>query len=98
MLRQIVVAMLITVWFFPPAARADARPFARQEGPQPTAQPERTTAPGGVPGTDEEARRLAERERQAPNLQAFEGGGRVSMGTTTLIVILLLIIILVLIL
>jgi hypothetical protein len=51
-----------------------------------------------VPGTDEEARRLAERERQAPNLQAFEGGGRVSMGTTTLIVILLLIIILVLIL
>ena len=95
MLRQIVVAMLLTIWLFPPAARADARPAEQQQRPQPTARQDRTTTPGGVPGTNDEARRLAERERQAPNLQDFVGGG--SIGTTTLIIILLLIIILVLI-
>ena len=90
MLRRIVVALLLTVWFFPPPARADA----------PVAQQSQTSgrAPGGAYGTPDEAQRLAEREQQAQGLQDFEGGGHVSMGTTTLIIILLLIIIIIIIL
>src|SRR5689334_16957888 len=85
MLRHFVVAMLLTVWFFPPPARAESAlsaPMARQ-----------TAVTGGVPGTGAEAQRFGERERQAGDLKDFEGGGRVVIGTTTLIVILLLIII-----
>jgi hypothetical protein len=95
MLRHFVVAMLLTVWFFPPPARADsALPVPAQSAP--AARRTGATAAavaGGVPGTDAEARRFGERERNAGDLKDFEGGGRVIIGTTTLIVILLLIII-----
>jgi len=93
MLRTIVVAVLLTTWFFPPPARADSQPSEQQRSAQ---QPGRA-APGGAWGTTAEAQRLAERERQAQGLQDFEGGGRISIGTTTLIIVLLLVIILVLI-
>jgi hypothetical protein len=94
MLRQIVVAILLATWFFPPAARADSRVSQQQRPSQENA----ASAPGGVPGTPAETRRLTEREQRAQSLQDFEGGGRVTIGTTTLIIILLLVIILVLIL
>jgi len=93
MLRTIVVAVLLTTWFFPPPARADAQPAERQR----TTQPRGQVAPGGEWGTAAEAQQLAAREQQAQNLQDFEGGGHISIGTTTLIIILLLVIILVLI-
>ncbi|HEY7373208.1 MAG TPA: hypothetical protein VIF57_13680 [Polyangia bacterium] len=95
MLRHFVVAMLLTVWFFPPPARADGATAALPR-PAPAAHQTAVAAAavaGGVPGTDAEARRFGERERNAGDLKDFEGGGRVVIGTTTLIVILLLIII-----
>jgi hypothetical protein len=92
MLRHFVVAMLLTVWFFPPPARADsAVPGIPRSAP--AAHRTAAAVAGGVPGTDAEARRFGERERDAGDLSEFEGGGRVVIGTTTLIVILLLIII-----
>jgi|SRR5262252_5782470 len=97
MFRQFVVALLLVVWLFPPPAGAETRSSApHQPQPQPAASQAAPVARGGVPGTDAEAQRLGEREKQAQNLKDFEGGGRVSIGTTTLIIILLLIIILVL--
>lgn len=85
MLRRIVLAVLLTTWFFPPAARADAPVSEAQRAHQ------NVSAPPGAFGTAAEAQRLAEREQQAQDLQNFEGGGRI--GTTSLIVILLLVII-----
>lgn len=90
MWRTIVVAVLLTTWFFPPPAVA--------ETPAAQVQPGSAPARGGAEGTPAEAQRFAERERQAQNLGDFEGGGRVVIGTTTVIIILLLVIILVLIL
>ena len=88
MLRRIVVALVLTTWFFPPPARAETPAAEQRQAPQ----------PGGTPGTAAEAQGLAEREHRAQELAAFEGGGSISIGTTTLIIILLLVIILVLIL
>jgi len=97
MLRQFVVAMLLTVWFFPPAVRAEAPPV-QQQRQQPSPAQVRGAAVGGVLGTAAEVEELLAREQQSPNLKDFEGGGRVSMTTTTLIIILLLIIVILLIL
>jgi len=85
--------MLLTVWFFPPAARAEAPPSQQQRQPAPA----RSGVAGAVLGTATEAERLLEREQQSQNLKDFEGGGHVSMTTTTLIIILLLIIVIILI-
>jgi hypothetical protein len=92
MLRRIVLAALLTTWFFPPAAQADVR----VSEPQRSARPGLAAPPPGAFGTDAEARRLAEREQQAQNLLDFEGGSRVSTGTI-IIILLLVIIILILI-
>ena len=89
--------MLLTVWFFPPAARAET-PSSQQERPQQPPAQARNAAPGGELGTRAEAERLLERDQQSQKLKDFEGGGRVSMTTTTLIIILLLIIVIILIL
>ena len=87
MLRQIVVALLLTVWFSPPPARAEA-PAVTQ--PQASSRP--------APGTAAEAQQLAQRERQAHALESFEGGGRGgTVATSSVVIILLLVIILVLI-
>jgi hypothetical protein len=86
MLRRIVLTVLLTTWFFPPAARADT---AVSE-PQRRAGQAVAARPSAL-GTAAEAQRLAEREQQAQDLRDFQGGGRI--GTTSLIVILLLIII-----
>jgi hypothetical protein len=85
MLRRLVVAVILTVWFFPPPARAEAPGSGM-------------SVTRGEPGTAAEAQRFAEREKEAQGLQAFEGGRGGSIATTTLIIILLLVIILVLIL
>jgi hypothetical protein len=95
MLRRLIIAMILTVWFFPPPARAEAFRSGRQE--QTSARNRGRLAPGGEPGTAAEAERLADREKQAQDLQAFEGGRGGGIATTTVIIILLLVIILVLI-
>jgi hypothetical protein len=92
MLRRIVLTVLLTTWFFPPAARAET-PVSQQQRPARQA----VTAPPSALGTEAEAQRLAQREQQAQSLRDFEGG-RGGIGTTTLIIILLLIIIIIIIL
>jgi hypothetical protein len=95
MMRRLVVAAILTVWFFPPPVRAEGPRFDRQE--QQSTANGGIPAPSGEPGTAAEAQRFAEREKQAQELQAFEGGRGGGIGTATLIIILLLVIILVLI-
>jgi hypothetical protein len=85
MLRQIVVALLLTVWFSPPPARAGA----------PAAEHRPSTRP--APGTAAEVQQLAQRERNAQALESFEGGGRGTIATSSVVIILLLVIILILI-
>jgi hypothetical protein len=84
--RRIVLAILLTTWFVPPAARADISVSEQHRGARQDLAP-----PSGALGTAAEAQRLAEREQQAQDLRNFEGGSRI--GTSTVIVILLLVII-----
>ena len=86
MLRRIVLAVLLTTWFFPPAARADTPVSQEQRRARQDVGP-----PPGALGTAAEAQRLTEREQQAQSLRNFEGGRGVD--TFTVIVVLLLIII-----
>jgi hypothetical protein len=85
MLRQIVVAVLLTVWFTPPPARAETPAAAQRQATSPAL------------GTAAEVQQLAQRERNAQALESFEGGGRGTIATSSVIIILLLVIILVLI-
>jgi len=85
MLRQIVVALLLTVWFSPPPARAEAPAVEQRQASRPAL------------GTAAEAQQLAQRERDARALESFEGGGRGTVATSSVVIILLLVIILVLI-
>jgi hypothetical protein len=94
MLRRIVIALVLATWFIPPPARADTPVAGQQQSDRPGGARE----PAGDLGSAAEAQSLAERERQAPDLENFEGGGRISMTTTTLIIILLLVIVIILIL
>jgi hypothetical protein len=89
MLRRLIVAVILTVWFFPPPAQAEAARLGRQE----------QSVSRGEPGTAAEAQRFADREQQAQELQTFEGGrGRGGgIAATTVIIILLLVIVLILI-
>ena len=95
MMRRLIVAVILTVWFFPPPALAEGPRSGRQE--QQSAPNAGTSVGRGEPGTAAEAQRFAEREKQAQELQAFEGGRGGAIATTTVIIILLLVIILVLI-
>ena len=96
LVRRLVVAVILVVWFFPPAGSARAA-----EIPSPSSGPvvARTTTPAGpvrsapATPTSTELRRYAEREEEARELERFEGGGRISASTTTIIIILLLVII-----
>jgi hypothetical protein len=81
-LRRLVVAtlaVLLTVWFCPPA---------RAEAP-------RTAIVGEGGASAAELQRLAQREQQAPQLERFQGGARISISTTAIIIILLLVIIII---
>jgi hypothetical protein len=78
-LRRIVVAVLLAVWFCPPA-RAEPPPVVRA---------------GGVGVTPAEIQQLEQREQQAGHLERFQGGARISISTSAIIIILLLVIILI---
>jgi hypothetical protein len=86
LLRRLVIASLLTVWFFPNPEIARAQGAAA--APAPPAQ-----------GTRAEITRYADREKQAENLQDFEGGrgGGIYISSGVVVVLLLIIIILILI-
>jgi hypothetical protein len=102
-IRRFTIALILVAWFFPaagPAGRSGQAQAAERRAP-PAATPGGAgvtggAIPAGAPAALNELQRLAERERQARDLEPFQAGSRVS--TTTLIVILLLVIIILLIL
>ncbi|HXU82988.1 MAG TPA: hypothetical protein VN914_16430 [Polyangia bacterium] len=98
LVRKATVVLLVTIWFLPGPAPAHAAAAPR---PPTEARPaaHHTDAPSAAtttprPGSAADVERFAERERQAIQLESFEGGS--SIGTTSIIIILLLVIVLVL--
>ncbi len=97
-IRRLVVGVLLAVWCFP--ALSQAAP-GRNEGKLPAAVTEtaaqRTPAPTQstqAPASGE-AQRLADREKQTPELQNFKGGGvYIYMGSGVLLVAVIILLIL----
>jgi hypothetical protein len=94
LVRKSIVVLLVVIWLFPGSAPAQAAPAGPPPAPPATAATLLATAPSPQPGSAADVERFAQRERQAGQLERFEGGS--SIGTTTIIIILLLVIILVL--
>ena len=89
-IRGVVVAVLLSVWFFP--AVSSAKSLAADSKPLPAAVTERSAAPA-TPAATGEAANLAAREQQAPGLQDYKGGAvavYVSSGVLLVAVIVLL--------
>jgi hypothetical protein len=82
-IRGVVVAVLLSVWFFP--AVSSAKSLAADSKPLPAA--------AATPAATGEAANLAAREQQAPGLQDYKGGAvavYVSSGVLLVAVIVLL--------
>jgi hypothetical protein len=89
-LRRAVVIVLLGVWCFP------ATGWSAPTAPVHRAAPSAQESPGTSAAS--EAAALAARERQAPALQNFEGGGvsiYIGSGVLAVVVIVLLLIILI---
>jgi hypothetical protein len=94
MLRKLIVVTLLAVWSFP--AVGLAKPMAQASTPV-----ESTRVPGAAPATTErseastsEAEDLNAREKQAPELQDFKGGG-IYIGGAALVLLIVLLILLI---
>jgi hypothetical protein len=98
-LRKIVVAVLLAVWTFP--AVSGAAP-SRDEARLPSAVTDTSATRSGSSAAQQapassEAKSLAQREQQTPDLQDFRGGGvsiYVGSGALLVVIIILLIILL----
>ena len=93
-LRKVIVMTLLGVWSFP--AVGLAKPMAEAGTPV-----ESTRVSGAAPATTErserstsEAEDLQAREKQAPELQEFRGGGVYIGGAALVLLIVLLVILL----
>ena len=89
-LRRVVVMLLLGVWCFPAIGRAAPPAPTHQAAPSVQVSPAASTAA--------ESAVLAARERQAPNLQNFQGGGvsiYIGSGVLLVVVIVLLLVILI---
>jgi hypothetical protein len=108
-LKNLVVALLLTVWVGPTVAQAavpsidtgapaaPAAPSPRETAVSPSALLALGTTPGQELSADEEAGTLAAREQAAPALQQYRGGGSyiyIGSGATLVLVLILLIILL----
>jgi hypothetical protein len=94
LVRKIIAALLVVVWLSlagTPAQAAASLPPAPAPIPR---LPAAAATNAARPGTAVEIERFAARERQAGQLETFEGGSRIS--TTTVVVILLLVIVILL--
>jgi hypothetical protein len=97
LLRKLIATLLVVVWLSLGATPAQAAAAPPPSPPVPAATrpvPAAAATSPATPGTPAEIERLAARERQAGQLETFEGGSRIS--TTTIVVILLLVIVILL--
>jgi hypothetical protein len=96
MVRRVTVALLVLIWILPGPRFAEAADPGRPEMPVAAAGADalRATSTKRVLGSAADVERLAAREREAGQLETFEGGSHI--GTTTIIIILLLVIVLIL--
>ena len=92
-IRGMVVAVLLAVWCYPAVSSAKALP---PESPPPAAVATATTAASSTGAeTAGLSARLAQRERQTPNLQDFKGGGvTIYIGSGVLLIVLVILLIL----
>jgi hypothetical protein len=97
-LRGLVAAVLVAVWCLPAASNAAP---ARGEQRLPAAVTE--TSAGGTQASTQsapassEAQKLAEREKQTPDLQNFRGGGvTIYIGSGVLLITVLILLVLLL--
>jgi hypothetical protein len=98
LVRKFIAGLLVVVWLSLGATPAQAGPATPPPPPPASTAPPRLPAAAAAgaptPGTAAEIERYAARQRQAGQLETFEGGARI--GTTTIIVILLLVIVILL--
>jgi hypothetical protein len=89
-IRRAVVATLLAVWCFPVVSMANPAPAS----PAPlTAQSARSVPATRLETATPEADALAAREQQARQLQDFEGGRGVYIGSGVVVVILVVLLI-----
>jgi hypothetical protein len=95
-LQRLVVATLLAVWCFPAVSLAGPAP-ADTSGEVGSRASSSTSPPPAQPAPQTEKSALAAREKAAPDLQNFKGGGvyiYLGGGATLILVIILLILIL----
>jgi hypothetical protein len=97
-LRRLVVAVLLAIWSFP--AVSQAAPNRTDGNTLPAAVTERAAQRTSVPAqsaqapASSETSRLAERERQTPDLEDFKGGGvSIYIGSGALLVVIIILLI-----
>jgi hypothetical protein len=95
-IRRLVVTVLLAVWSFPAISSAAPNP---NQGTLPAAVIEtaaQRSEPPAAPANGE-AQKLAEREKQTPDLQDFRGGGvSIYIGSGALLVVVIILLILLL--
>jgi hypothetical protein len=93
-IQGVVVAALLAIWFFP--AVSLAQPAPADPAPLPAVVTEARAPVAAQPAaTNGEAARLAQRERQSPNLQDYKGGAAVIyVGSGVLLVVVIVLLLL----
>jgi hypothetical protein len=90
-IRRLVVATLLAVWCFPAASRANPSPGA----PAPIAAEPTSPIPApSVENSGTEIANLAAREQQARQLQDFQGGRAIYLGSVVVVLLIVLLVLL----
>ena len=96
-IRRLVVAVLLAVWSFPAISSAAPNP---NQGTLPAAVTETAAQRGETPAqsapapANSEVQKLADREKQTPDLQDFRGGGvSIYIGSGALLVVIIILLI-----